>query len=92
MAILKEGPSQKINETNKSMKLINQCFSSFYKVKYLKQLKLYSAQFVNDQLIFAIGSCQGLAASGARNARAQGLLCTPEHQLGTFLETRRTEN
>ena len=36
------------NETNKSMKLINQCFSSFYKVKYLKQLKLYSAQFVND--------------------------------------------
>ena len=38
----------RINETNKSMKLINQCFSSFYKVKYLKQLKLYSAQFVND--------------------------------------------
>ena len=40
--------SSSTNETNKSMKLINQCFSSFYKVKYLKQLKLYSAQFVND--------------------------------------------
>ena len=46
--IVQMGQMKRIAKVEYSMKLINQCFSSFYKVKYFKQLKLYSAQFVND--------------------------------------------